>query len=236
MYGGIQKSFDRRYMLKGVNKKEKRISSKKIYKTKIVGITVLAAGILLIGGAKIHIPLYQSVHVFDGDTFETKEKQYIRLSGIDAPEIGRCGSMEATKELESLIANQPLYIKILYHTGARSNGLVYSKNGLVNAAMLKSGWAVMNDRDNVDSTELYAANAEARSKKIGIYSAKCTQTVNITCPIKGNIGEDNKKIYHTPDCPQYKNVIVALYRGDQWFCSEAEAKSAGFTKNSNCGR
>jgi endonuclease YncB( thermonuclease family) len=199
---------------------------------------VAAAGALLWFGTghknPVPVPLYMVVRVFDGDTFETAEKQYIRLSGIDAPELGRCGSSDATKELERLVLKTPVYIKILYHTGARSNGLVYSKDGLVNATMLASGWAVMNDRDNVDLPELYRAAAEARSKKIGIFSTLCTQTTNAACPIKGNIGVDDKKIYHTPDCTQYKNVIVELYKGDQWFCSEREAKAAGFTKNRDC--
>ncbi len=182
----------------------------------------------------ISVPTYTATHIFDGDTFATAEKQYIRLSGIDAPEVGRCGSTQATRELTKLIHNKKLYIKVLYHTGSRSNGLVYTDNGLVNAAMLSSGWATMNDRDNVDLPELYEAAKYAREKKIGVFGEQCTQTVNIKCPIKGNIGAENKKLYHTPDCLQYKNVIVALYKGDQWFCTEKEAKAAGFTKNPDC--
>jgi len=216
-------------------KKKKRVSKRKI--AAIVAGTIAATGLLWFGvkgTSPIPVPLYTVTRVFDGDTFETKEKQYIRLSGIDAPELGRCGAEEAKKELERLVLGKPVFIKSIYHTGPRSNGLVYTPSGFVNAAMLASGWATMNDRDNVDSPELYNAAKEARQKKLGVFGTKCTQTTNTRCPIKGNVGYENKPLYHTPDCPQYKNVIVELYKGDRWFCSEKEAKAAGFTKNPDC--
>ena len=186
----------------------------------------------------ISIPLYQAIQVFDGDTFETAEKQYIRLSGIDAPESGRCGSEQAKKELEKLIRGKPLYIKILYHLGSRQTGLVYSANGSVNTAMLSSGWAVKYDRDTPNDPAMQRATDEARKKQLGLFSSLCTQSVNprdATCQIKGNIPyRDNTKTYHTPGCRSYDFTKVELYKGDEWFCSEDQANKAGYSKTKDC--
>ncbi len=192
---------------------------------------------ILIGSNVLSVPSSTAISAFDGDTFVTKEKQYIRLSGIDAPETGRCGSTEAKKALESLVIGKPLYIKVLYHTGARSNGLVYGKSGLVNAEMLRQGWAIYNDRDNVDLPELAKATKEARENKRGIFSSLCTQTVNAekpSCDIKGNVLENGDKRYHLPSCASYAATVVQLYNGDTWFCTETDAQKAGFIKSDRC--
>jgi hypothetical protein len=47
------------------------------------------------------------------------------------------------------------------------------------------------------------------------------------CAIKGNITE-NGHIYHMPWSPWYGRVKVDPAQGERWFCSEAEAKSAGW--------
>ncbi|UNK17537.1 thermonuclease family protein [Paenibacillus sp. N3/727] len=43
------------------------------------------------------------------------------------------------------------------------------------------------------------------------------------CNIKGNINSKGEKIYHTPESPYYERT-----KQEQWFCSENEAKQAGF--------
>lgn len=205
----------------------------------LTGLTAVVAGTglaLYFGTKLIGVPYYTAIRVFDGDTFETKEKQYIRMSGIDAPELGRCGSEEAKQMLEKLVLGKKLYIKVYYHQGARLNGLVYNDKGLVSTAMLSSGWAVFNDRDNVDLPEFTEATHKARVEKSGIFGPKCTQTTNTakpSCNIKGNIRK-GKKIYHLPACKSYKTTDIQLYNGDEWFCTEKEAKDAGFTKATQC--
>jgi hypothetical protein len=48
------------------------------------------------------------------------------------------------------------------------------------------------------------------------------------CNIKGNINSAGVKIYHTPASPWYKRTTVNESRGQRWFCSEAEARAAGW--------
>jgi len=43
-----------------------------------------------------------------------------------------------------------------------------------------------------------------------------------------------KKTYHSPGCSEYERMVVELDIGEQWFCSEEEARKAGFTKSEHC--
>jgi micrococcal nuclease len=48
------------------------------------------------------------------------------------------------------------------------------------------------------------------------------------CDIKGNVSEKGYgKIYFTPTCPNYKSIKVDARKGEEYFCTEAEAKKKG---------
>jgi len=57
---------------------------------------------------------------------------------------------------------------------------------------------------------------------------------NLGCNIKGNINAIGEKIYHTADCPFYKETTVDKAAGEKWFCSETKAIAAGWRKALNC--
>lgn len=201
--------------------------------------TSLAAGLfgLTIGRTTVNVPSYQATRIIDGDTFETKEKQWIRVSGIDASETGLCGSEEAKQQLEKIILGKDLYIKVTYHDSTRLMGIVYTKDGLVATRMLESGWAELNDRDNLDLPELGKATKLAQTKKLGLFGSLCTQetnTSNSKCLIKGNITTNSEPTYHFPGCNSYESTIIQLHHGDKWFCTEEEAREAGFVKAETC--
>jgi endonuclease YncB( thermonuclease family) len=48
------------------------------------------------------------------------------------------------------------------------------------------------------------------------------------CYIKGNINGDGERIYHTPDSLSYRDTEIDLSRGERWFCTEEEARRAGW--------
>lgn len=187
----------------------------------------------------IQVPAYHVSRVIDGDTFETDEKQTIRLAGIDAPEISLCGGQEAKIALEKLVLKKNIYLKVIYRDPyLRLIAWVYADNVFVNQAIVSTGWAGYHNRQQEANLEIAAADKGIRDSKAGIYSSKCTQETNIQkpeCVIKGNVLEGRGvKIYHFPGCGQYKNTQVQLYLGDRWFCTEKEAVEAGFTKGSDC--
>lgn len=47
------------------------------------------------------------------------------------------------------------------------------------------------------------------------------------CAIKGNIS-DGGRIYHRPGQRDYDRVVLTPQRGERWFCTEAEARAAGW--------
>jgi len=179
---------------------------------------------------------YEVKDVIDGDTFVTKELQFIRLESIDAPELDGCLGKEAKNELTKLIANKKVFIKVVY-TDARYNrlvGSVYTLQGNVEETMLRKGLATF--RGDKDRKELLEASAYARNNNIGVNSAVCTQMENLKnpkCNIKGNTTSE-KKFYRLPNCGKYSNTKIQLHLGDKWFCTEKEALAAGFTKSSDC--
>lgn len=63
---------------------------------------------------------------------------------------------------------------------------------------------------------------ESQSSSTSDTTAKTEQPSNV-CNIKGNINSKGDKIYHTPESPYYEKTTP-----EQWFCSETEAKQAGF--------
>lgn len=54
------------------------------------------------------------------------------------------------------------------------------------------------------------------------------------CVIKGNVNSDGEKIFHNPGCKSYNVTKIKPEEGDRWFCTEDEARAAGFRKAENC--
>ncbi len=186
--------------------------------------------------------------VIDGDTLEI-DGQRVRLEGIDAPEIAQtCGltngetwpcGRAASKALSRLVAGSDVacdsqgtdkYGRIL--------GICFSDGRALNAVMVETGlaWAF------VKYSALYVAEEQsARAGAIGIWQGpseapwdfrhKGWQSAEAAaprgCAIKGNVS-NNGRIYHMPWSPWYSKVTIDAARGEQWFCSESDAQSAGW--------
>jgi len=50
------------------------------------------------------------------------------------------------------------------------------------------------------------------------------------CDIKGNISRSGERIYHVPGQRNYNDTRIDTRRGERWFCSEAEARAAGWRR------
>ena len=63
-------------------------------------------------------------------------------------------------------------------------------------------------------------------------AAPSTSLFSAGCNIKGNISIDTgERIYHVPGQKFYDETIIRPEFGEQWFCSEAEARAAGWRKS-----
>ena len=202
-----------------------------------IAATAVGFGVVKSGQIMFFLPNYVVSRVIDGDTFVTKEGQYVRLASVDAPEMGNCLSQESRGELERLVFGKKVYLKAIYKDSfGRMISLVYTPDGYVNERMLVSGLAVYANRGTEGADVLLAASEKARAGLKGVFSSKCTQKVNLEnsrCGVKGNLSRDGK-IYRVKACRLYDNTVVQLHLGDKWFCRESEAIKAGFREGGDC--
>ncbi len=178
------------------------------------------------------------IGVVDGDTLVLEGKVRVRLRYADAPELEFCGGSEAKEQLEKLVVGKKVVIdEQIPDQFGRGMAMVYEGSILVNQKMLESGWAKYHHDTTKDKDMLKAIADKVKKDEEGLFG-KCQAKVNIEnpkCIIKGNMDDaTDEKRYYIPGCAQYAYTIVELDVGEQWFCSEKEAKAAGYTKAETC--
>lgn len=174
------------------------------------------------------------VRVVDGDTLDL-EKRRVRLAGIDAPEYPKgCLGVRAKERLEELVLGRKVEVEeISKDNFGRSVGFVFVGGELVNRILVEEGLARVRGEDLKYSALLREREREAKKAKRGIWSSLCAPKEG--CVIKGNVRKDKgTKIYHLPSCFNYDKITINPREGDRWFCTEEEAKAAGFVKSKDC--
>lgn len=186
--------------------------------------------------------------VIDGDTLQISGVK-IRLEGIDAPELAQscgrrwfgtwdCGEA-AAKALKSLVKER----SITCHSKGqdkygRTLGICFADKTDINAELVRTGlaWAFVKYSATYVEEETRARAAEAgiwqgEAEPAWIFRQNRWHTAEQTapegCAIKGNVS-GNGRVYHLPWSPWYGRVTVNAERGERWFCSEAEARQAGW--------
>jgi hypothetical protein len=62
--------------------------------------------------------------------------------------------------------------------------------------------------------------------------AATAETPAADCDIKGNISpETGEHIYHLPGQKYYAKTRISPGKGERWFCSETEARAAGWRRS-----
>lgn len=198
------------------------------------------------------------VSVPDGDSIDLSDGRRVRLLGLDAPEKGLCMSQNAQVRLSELtlgyhvrlkdtvkddygrilanvIVDQPLttWLDYLNHRFIQRDNI--SGTAMVSRVLVEEGLARFSSVDSEYKKLLSNAQTSAKEQKLGIWGPICRQDVpaNSRCTVKGNI-RAGLKAYYLPACRYYDQVIVDTSFGDTWFCSELEAKNAGFTLTLSC--
>lgn len=220
------------------NKKKNQVS--RLKKFAAVSLAAVAIGASV---AVTQLPYFvgeKVVAVLDGDSFKIANDQTIRLASLDAPEMKFCYGPESYKALTNKILGKKVVLRDLKTDRyGRIMAMVYQNGKLINEYMIRNGFAVTTREGGIENAKIKAANDYARQNKIGVFSTKCYQLnpPNPKCPIKGNIDDRTKeKKYLTPDCPDYSKTIIEKNMGEEWFCSESEAKKAGYKKSPSCSR
>lgn len=184
--------------------------------------------------------------VIDGDTLAIGA-EHVRLFGIDAPEHGQtcdrsgrvwaCGQ-HATQALAALAGKGALVCDVQDRDRyGRAVSVCMAGGTDLAEALVQQGAAVAYRRY---SLRYVAAETRARAQRSGIWSGQMVTpeayrhgtdaaAAEPGCAIKGNIGTRGR-IYHLPGQADYAATRINEARGEAWFCSEAEARAAGFRK------
>lgn len=196
-----------------------------------------------------------TVHVLiDGRDFA------VRYIGVDTPESTTEHEFlgpESSALNSSLVANQDV---VLYRDTSETDRFdrllryVFVGEKFVNAELVRAGMAQAIDYepDTACSELLTQAMLEAQQTKVGLWdmAAQTTWQVFATassaslapasaaeepmqtpgCVIKGNVNSEGRKIYHVPGMRDYEETKIKPEEGDTWFCSEEEARAAGFVR------
>ena len=194
--------------------------------------------------------------VVDGDSLFIGNVE-VRLYGLDAPEWNQtCGldggrwpcGRHATQALRSRIAGETVQCAERDRDRYGRAVAVCKHDGIdVNDWLVRSGWALAYRR----LSDVYvAAESAAESERRGIWrgefvapwdwreaerrgelgtSSEASRAAQ--CDIKGNISHrSGRRLYHMPGDPGYAATRISEDRGERWFCSEAEARRAGWQR------
>jgi len=197
--------------------------------------------------------------VVDGDTIEVGGAR-VRLHGVDAPESRQscvaqgarwpCGR-RASRALDGRLGGQTVVCEERDRDRYGRIVAVCRQGGRdINAWLVAEGWARAYRRY---SREYVDEESTARAARKGIWrgefvapwdwrrgerlqgAARTTrpadQATSKRCNIKGNISHNSgKRIYHMPGDRDYARTRISPSRGERWFCSEAEARAAGWRR------
>jgi endonuclease YncB( thermonuclease family) len=185
----------------------------------------------------------------DGDTLRIG-RDIIQLAGIEAPDRAqrcsrpgnprwRCGDA-AREALSRLVGRHRITCKV---TGG-GEGRVMTGTCDVGGSDLAD--TLVRKGHVFAQTGLFAryasAEAVARDAKAGLWRGtadrpqawrdklwdEAKRSAPDGCPIKGEV-RSGAKVYLLPWSPRYERARISQRRGERWFCSEEEARSAGWT-------
>jgi endonuclease YncB( thermonuclease family) len=201
--------------------------------------------------------LFGRATVVDGDTIEIRGER-IRLHGIDAPESGqwchdrsgeryRCGQRAAFAFADKIGTGNVRCDLLDRDRYDRHIARCFQAGEDLNGWMVRQGQAVAYRQY---STEYAQAEAFARGYRIGVWQGAfdlpwdwrrgvrsalpgqrtpSSRALQTSCTIKGNISR-NGRIYHLPGQQYYDQTKIDLAKGERWFCSEDEARAAGWRR------
>jgi endonuclease YncB( thermonuclease family) len=197
--------------------------------------------------------------VFDGDTLEVQGSR-IRLHGIDAPEgdqrcvnasgtAYRCGD-RARAALAGRVRGEPVRCERRDRDEhGRIVAVCFLGDENLNAWLVRHGWALAYLRYSRDYVDEERAAREAglgmwggsfekpwEHRRAARLRARTAQLPAETaagaggCRIKGNINGQGERIYHVPGQRHYAATQISESRGERYFCSEAQARAAGWRR------
>lgn len=193
------------------------------------------------------LTLSGQARVVDGDSLVIGTDS-IRLFGIDAPELAqRCDP--AGRNWACGAWSKQVLTKIIGGGVLRCQALDRDRYGRTVARCTVSGRDVAAEMVGAGAATAYRRyssdyiNAETTAKLDGrgLWSgtviapadyrkAAKRQSAPQGCTIKGNVSAKGNRIYHMPGQRDYDATRISTSKGEAFFCSEADARTAGFRR------
>lgn len=194
-------------------------------------------------------------HWVDGDMLVVAGER-VRLHGIDAVEAQQhcggdgvptwaCGAW-VTGEVRARYEGRVLACyEVERDRYGRMVAVCYDGEQDVSRALVRGGLAFAMTRysDNYVQDERYARRVKAGLIGTGVQSPadfraserRAAAKWDLVaapegCVIKGNISSKGKRIYHVPGQRWYDETRISTGKGERWFCSESDARNAGWTR------
>ncbi len=199
------------------------------------------------------------VEGFDADDDIVNEVR-VRLLGVNAPELGTCYGEESKKALSRMLLGKKVYLEkdrsgddgygrllryVLVRSAHPEVDDVFVVTELARIGAVRAQYVPPNKRY---AQQIAAAEQEAIDARRGLWGncdyvsqretrredrQVASETFSKECVIKGNTGRWGKT-YLLPWCPNYKRSKIDIERGERWFCSEKEARDAGWKRSKGC--
>ncbi len=186
----------------------------------------------------------------------------VRMAEIDTPELGQEWHDQAGAALREKILRQRVRVEIVDKDRYdRLVARVWLGERDINREMIAEGhaWAY---RQFLRDESLLELEATARAQLLGLWSGMDPlqpwqwrrqrridgeerrideeerrideeEQGSENCLIKGNIARSGERIYHAPGQEYYEPTRISESKGERWFCSESEARAAGWRKARN---
>ena len=195
--------------------------------------------------------------VIDGDTLEVAGTT-VRLFGIDAPERGQtCGAPQGEWDCGGW--SRAELARLIDGRSVRCDGVERDRydrlvarcdagRGDLGAAMVQNGAAIAYRAYSHDyvyperaaryrrrgvwrqGADAFTPPADYRAEqRAGQQPAPQGAAAQGSCAIKGNVSASGR-VYHMPGQRDYDRTRIDVTRGERWFCTEEEARVAGWRR------
>ncbi len=194
------------------------------------------------------------VRVIDGDTYDVGAVR-VRLYGVDAPEIGQtctngdgvqwdCGTWAADQVRARIGQRKVVCEKVTEDQYGRTVARCALAGQDLGRMLVAEGLALAFRRYAMDydldekgavvagrgiHAHLFDRPEDHRRMVREDLAAKA-RAPQSGCVIKGNRSGSDKRIYHMPGQADYDATVITEAKGERWFCSEAEARAAGWRR------
>ncbi len=190
------------------------------------------------------------ISVIDGDTLDVGGTR-VRLHGIDAAETDQtcetaqgvewaCGaavSREVRARYQGRVAacvavTMDVYGRVVARcrVGGRDIGRDLVHDGLALAYRKYSREYVAEEVRAARAGRGLHTGRMMRPAQFRLERIKGQAPEDRQCRIKGNVSSRGDRIYHLPGQKYYRKTGIRRDKGERWFCSEREARAAGWRK------